>query len=119
MIFHMPACSGCGNCSMACSFHNEGEFVPAKAAIRSLEKEDGQGFEAWTQSLLDIIHGTALDTALIIRTAIQDAQGTGEEFCSHPHNGTHPHPENGTRTTHMDGHGDTTDVTHAHGAGQG
>ena len=44
MIFHMPACSGCGNCSMACSFHNEGEFAPAKAAIRSLEKDDGQGY---------------------------------------------------------------------------
>ncbi|MBW1772718.1 MAG: hypothetical protein JRJ82_07485 [Deltaproteobacteria bacterium] len=44
MIFHMPACSGCGNCSMACSFHNEGEFVPAKAAIRSVERDDGQGY---------------------------------------------------------------------------
>jgi heterodisulfide reductase subunit C len=44
MIFHMHACSGCGNCSMACSFHNGGEFAPARAAIRSLEKEDGQGF---------------------------------------------------------------------------
>ena len=44
MIFHMPACSGCGNCSMACSFHNKGEFVPAKAAIRSVERDDGQGF---------------------------------------------------------------------------
>lgn len=44
MIFHMPACSGCGNCSMACSFHNEGEFAPAKAAIRSVERDDGQGY---------------------------------------------------------------------------
>jgi succinate dehydrogenase/fumarate reductase-like Fe-S protein len=44
MIFHMPECSGCGNCSMACSFHNEGEFAPAKAAIRSLEREDGRGY---------------------------------------------------------------------------
>ena len=44
MNFHMPACSGCGNCSMACSFHHKGEFVPAKAAIRSVERDDGPGF---------------------------------------------------------------------------
>lgn len=44
MIFHMPACSGCGNCSMACSFHNEGEFAPARAAIRCIERDDGRGF---------------------------------------------------------------------------
>ena len=40
----MPACSGCGTCSMVCSFHHEGEFAPTKAAIRSLERDDGTGF---------------------------------------------------------------------------
>lgn len=44
MTFDMPACSGCGNCTMACSFHRKGEFVPAKAAIRIVEKDDGRGF---------------------------------------------------------------------------
>jgi len=29
---------------MVCSFHHKGEFAPGKAAIRSLEKNDGQGF---------------------------------------------------------------------------
>ena len=44
MVLDMPACSGCGNCAMACSFHHKGEFSPAKAAISILEKEDGRGF---------------------------------------------------------------------------
>lgn len=44
MNFHMPACSGCGTCSMACSFHHKGEFAPAKAAIQSVARDNGQGF---------------------------------------------------------------------------
>ena len=44
MIFDMPACSGCGNCAMACSFHHKGAFAPAMAAIGILEKEDGRGY---------------------------------------------------------------------------
>ena len=44
MIFDMVECSGCGNCTMACSFHHRGEFAPSRAAIKILEKEDGHGF---------------------------------------------------------------------------
>ena len=82
-------------------------------------EQDRQGFKILSQPCFNHIHGTALDLARIVLAAKKNSQSTGKKFCRHTHHGTDPHPEQGTRPTHIDRHRHTADITHPHCSSQG
>lgn len=63
MMFDMPSCGGCRTCELACSFHQQGGFVPAASSLKIVEKKDGPGY-------------------LVLLKAVADASGPACDQCA-------------------------------------
>ena len=82
-------------------------------------EQDRQRFKLLSQPCFNHIHGPTLDFAPVIFTAKKNSQSTCKKFRGHAYHRTDPHPEQGTRSAHINRHCHTADVAHPHRSSQG
>ena len=85
----------------------------------SKAEERCQGFPAPPKAFRDHIHRSALEMPHAVFTAVHDRQRAGEEFGGDADQRTHPHPENRSRPSGLNGDGHSGNIAHPDGPGQG